>query len=79
MATSLTELDGLIRRLNRRLRLLEIQGNTGLIKTGLAEDRPVALDLNLSKGTTVSYYATDTKVFSMWNTDTEEWDEIVLT
>lgn len=77
MAFSLLDLERIIAQLRRRLRLLEIQGNTGIIKTGLDADRPTVL--NLLTGTTVSYYATDTKTLSVWNTESEVWDTVLFT
>lgn len=76
MAFNLTDIQEIISSLRRRLRLLEIQGNNGIIKTGLATDRPASLVL--STGTTASYYATDTKTLSVWNITNEEWDEVIF-
>lgn len=76
MAFTLLDLERIFAGIRRRIRLLEIQGNSGIIKTGLAADRPTALVL--SEGTTASYYATDTKTLSIWNVVTETWDEIVF-
>lgn len=73
MAFTLLDIDRIIAQLRRRLRLLEIQGNSGIVRTGLAADRPAAPVL--SEGTTVGYYSYDTKVLSIWNVDTKVWDE----
>ena len=73
---TLQDLEKVIADLRRRLRLLEIQGNVGITQTGEAADRPITP--NVSVGTTVSYYAYDTKVLSVWNVDDEAWDEVTL-
>lgn len=77
MAFSLLDIERIVAQLRRRLRLLEIKGNNGIIKTGLAADRPT--ELTLSQGTTLSYYATDTKTLSIWNVQIEDWDDSVFT
>lgn len=76
MKFTLTDLDQIIRDIRRRLRLLEVQGNSGVVQTGLAADRPATP--NTSPGTTTSYYAYNTKVLSVWNINTDDWDEVVL-
>lgn len=78
-AFTLLDIERIIAGLRRRLRLLEIQGNSGIIKTGLASARPAGADLNLSDGTTLSYYATDTKTLSIWNPATATWNTQVFT
>lgn len=79
MAFTLLDLERIFAGLRRRIRLLEIKGNTNIIKSGLVADRPDGQSLQLSTGTTVSYYATDTKTLSIWNIQNEEWDEVTLT
>lgn len=74
---TILDLEKVIANLRRRLRLLEIQGNTGVIKNGLAADRPATPTVSI--GSTTSFYATDTKTLSIWNTVTEDWDEEVFT
>lgn len=74
---TILDLPKIIATINRRLRLLEIQGNTGIVKTGVAADRPATP--NLSTGTTVMYYAYDTKVLSIWNVDTDSWNTVSFT
>lgn len=79
MAITLLDLDRIVAQLRRRLRLLEIQGSSGILKTGLAANRPLGTDLSLSPGTTVMYYAYDTKTLSIWNTQSSVWDTEVFT
>lgn len=79
MAITLLDLERIIAQLRRRLRLLEIQGANGVVKTGLAAGRPAGVDLSLSPNTTVMYYATDTKTLSIWNIQTSTWDTEVFT
>lgn len=76
MSFTLLDLEQIIAGLRRRLRLLEIQGNSGVIKTGIAADRPAIP--TFSTATTTSYYATDTKVLSVWNIQTETWNTITF-
>lgn len=73
---NITDMAEIIRGLSRRVRLLELQGNGTVVKTGLAADRPSAPDVG--SGTTTTYYAYNTKVLSVWNTDTSDWDEVTL-
>jgi len=74
---TLQDLEKVIADLRRRLRILEIQGASGIINTGIASARPTTP--NVTSGTTISYYAYDTKVLSIWNVDDEDWDEVTLT
>lgn len=61
----------------RRIRLLEIRGNTGIVKTGVDADLPVTPDV--SSGSTTSFYAYDTKKLYIWNTNSSAWDEVTFT
>lgn len=72
---TLLDFDRVIAQLRRRLRLVELRPSNTL-NTGLAADRPTAPTTN--EGTTVSFYATNTKTLSIWNTVTNDWDEVVL-
>ena len=73
---TIQDIERIINGILSRLRKLEIQGNSGIIKTGIAADRPATP--TTSPGTTFSYYAYDTKVFSVWNIDDEAWDGTTL-
>lgn len=74
---TIQDINAVINGILTRLRKLEIQGNTGILKSGLAADRPPTP--TPSTGLTVSYYAYDSKVLSVWNIDSESWDEVTLT
>ena len=76
MAFTLLDIERIISGIRRRLRVLEIQGNGAVIKTGLAVSRPSAP--TLTPGTTITYYATDTKVLSIWNVVNESWDTVTF-
>lgn len=76
MAYTLNDLEKIFAALRRRLRLLEIQSGNGVIKTGLATNRPITP--TTSSGLTTSYYSTDTKTLSIWNTQNSEWDESIF-
>ena len=76
MAFTLQDLEKIISQIRRRLRLLEIQGNSVIVKTGLHADRPATP--TVSQGTTVQYYSYDNKKLSIWNVDTDDWDEVTL-
>lgn len=77
MSFNLLDIEGIFAQIRRRLRLLELQGRSGVVRTGLAADRVDPSDL--SSGVTTSFYATDTKTLSIWNIVTESWDEVTLT
>lgn len=79
MAFTLLDLERIIAGLRRRLRLLEIQGNTNILKTGLQADLPDGPSLDLAPGTTISYYATDTKTLSVYNIVSGTWDTVIFT
>ncbi len=70
-------LDKIISGIFTRLKKLEIRGNNTVIKTGLAADRPTTPVV--SAGTTTQYYAYNTKVLSIWNTDTDSWNTVAFT
>lgn len=62
--------------LSRRIAKLEA-ARAGILQTGLATDRSTTP--TVVKGTTVMFYAYDTKTLSIWNIDTDDWDEEVFT
>lgn len=73
---SVNDLPKIFASINQQLKSLALR-STGIMKTGLAADRPAAPEVN--PGTTLQYYAYDTKVLSIWNIDSENWDETTLT